>query len=128
MSIQLTDNSLLKTQAHINGKWVDADCGETLAVTNPATGALIAEVAKCGAAETKRMIEAAAVAQKLWAKSTVKERAAVLRRWFSLVLENREDLAKLITAEQGKPIAEARAEITYGANYIEWFSEESKRV
>jgi succinate-semialdehyde dehydrogenase/glutarate-semialdehyde dehydrogenase len=128
VSIQLTDNSLLKTQAHINGKWVDADCGETLAVTNPATGALIAEVAKCGAAETKRMIEAAAVAQKLWAKSTVKERAAVLRRWFSLVLENREDLAKLITAEQGKPIAEARAEITYGANYIEWFSEESKRV
>jgi len=119
---------LLKTQAHINGVWVDADNGETLAVTNPATGELIAEVAKCGAAETRRMIEAAAAAQKLWAQSAVKERAAVLRRWFNLVMENQEDLAQILTAEQGKPLAEARGEIAYGANYIEWFSEESKRV
>jgi len=119
---------LLKTQAHINGVWVDADNGETLAVTNPATGELIAEVAKCGTAETRRMIEAAAAAQKLWAQSAVKERAAVLRRWFNLVMENQEDLAQILTAEQGKPLAEARGEIAYGANYIEWFSEESKRV
>ena len=128
MALQLNDSSLLKTQAHINGHWLDADSGETLAVTNPATGALIAEVAKCGSAETKRMIEAAAVAQKHWAKSTVKERAAVLRRWFSLVMENQEDLAQILTAEQGKPLAEARGEVAYGANYLEWFSEESKRA
>jgi len=128
MTVKLADSSLLKTQAHINGRWVDADSGETLTVSNPATGKLIAEVAKCGTAETRRMIEAADKAQKLWAKSTVKERAAVLRRWFNLVMENREDLAQIVTAEQGKPLAEARAEIAYGANYIEWFSEESKRV
>ena len=126
--MRLNDSSLLKTQAHINGVWVDADNGETLAVTNPATGELIAEVAKCGTAETRRMIEAAAAAQKLWAQSAVKERAAVLRRWFNLVIENQEDLAQILTAEQGKPLAEARGEIAYGANYIEWFSEESKRV
>lgn len=126
--MRLNDSSLLKTQAHINGVWVDADNGETLAVTNPATGELIAEVAKCGAAETRRMIEAAAAAQKLWAQSAVKERAAVLRRWFNLVMEHQEDLAQILTAEQGKPLAEARGEIAYGANYIEWFSEESKRV
>jgi len=126
--LRLNDSSLLKTQAHINGVWVDADNGERLAVTNPATGELIAEVAKCGTAETRRMIEAAAAAQKLWAQSAVKERAAVLRRWFNLVMENQEDLAQILTAEQGKPLAEARGEIAYGANYIEWFSEESKRV
>ena len=126
--MRLNDSSLLKTQAHINGVWVDADNGETLAVTNPATGELIAEVAKCGTAETRRMIEAAAAAQKLWAQSAVKERAAVLRRWFNLVMENQEDLAQILTAEQGKSLAEARGEIAYGANYIEWFSEESKRV
>ena len=128
MELTLTDSSLLKTQASINGEWVDADTGETLAVTNPATGELIAEVAKCGSAETRRMIEAADSAQKLWAKSTVKERATVLRRWFTLVMENKEDLAQILTAEQGKPLAEARGEIAYGANYIEWFAEESKRV
>ena len=128
MELTLTDSSLFKTQASINGEWVDADTGETLAVTNPATGELIAEVAKCGSAETRRMIEAADSAQKLWAKSTVKERAAVLRRWFTLVMENQEDLAQILTAEQGKPLAEARSEIAYGASYIEWFAEESKRV
>jgi succinate-semialdehyde dehydrogenase/glutarate-semialdehyde dehydrogenase len=128
MELQLQDNSLLKTQAHINGQWLDADSGETLAVTNPANGETVAEVAKCGTAETRRMIEAAAVAQKQWAKSTIKERAAVLRRWFDLVMENQEDLAQILTAEQGKPLAEARGEIAYGANYIEWFAEESKRI
>jgi len=126
--LQLQDSSLLKTQAHIDGQWLDADSGETLAVTNPASGETIANVAKCGTAETRRMIEAAAVAQTQWAKSTIKERAAVLRRWFDLVMENQEDLAQILTAEQGKPLAEARGEVAYGANYIEWFSEESKRV
>jgi succinate-semialdehyde dehydrogenase / glutarate-semialdehyde dehydrogenase len=128
MQLNLTDSGLLKTQAYINGQWADADSGEVLAVTNPATGELIAEVARCGAAETRRMIDTANAAQHSWAKSTVKQRAALLRRWYNLVMDHREDLARLITAEQGKPIAEALAEVTYGANYIEWFSEESKRV
>ena len=128
MTLILNDPSLIKSQAFINGQWVDADSGETLAVTNPATGAVLAQVAKCGTAETRRMIEAAETAQKAWAKTTAKERATVLRSWFNLMMENQEDLAQLLTAEQGKPLAEARGEIAYGANYAEWFSEESKRV
>jgi succinate-semialdehyde dehydrogenase/glutarate-semialdehyde dehydrogenase len=128
MTLILNDSSLTKSQAFINGQWVDADSGETLAVTNPATGAVLAQVAKCGTAETRRMIEAAETAQKAWAKTTAKERATVLRSWFNLMMENQEDLAQLLTAEQGKPLAEARGEIAYGANYAEWFSEESKRV
>jgi succinate-semialdehyde dehydrogenase / glutarate-semialdehyde dehydrogenase len=128
MTLILNDSSLIKSQAFINGQWVDADSGETLAVTNPATGDMVTQVAKCGTAETRRMIEAAETAQKAWAKTTAKERATVLRSWFNLMLENQEDLAQLLTAEQGKPLAEARGEIAYGANYAEWFSEESKRV
>ena len=128
MNIQLTDASLLKTKAYINGEWVDADSGETLAVTNPATGEVLANVVKCSTAETRRMVEAAELAQKAWAKSTAKERSGLLRRWFNLIMENQEDLAKILTAEQGKPLAESRGEIAYGANYVEWFSEEAKRV
>ena len=128
MTLILNDPSLIKSQAFINGQWVDADSGETLAVTNPATGDRVTQVAKCGTAETRRMIEAAETAQKAWAKTTAKERATVLRSWFNLMMENQEDLAQLLTAEQGKPLAEARGEIAYGANYAEWFSEESKRV
>ena len=128
MTLNLKDASLLKTQSYINGQWADADSGETLAVTNPATGETVAAVAKCGTAETRRMIEAAEVAQKAWAKTTVKERAAMLRNWFNLMMANQEDLAQILTAEQGKPLAEARGEIAYGASYVEWFSEESKRV
>ncbi len=128
MNIPLTDATLLKTKAYINGNWVDADSGETLAVTNPATGELIAEVAKCATEETHRMIEAAELAQRAWATSTAKERAALLRRWFDLIKQHEEDLAQILTAEQGKPLAESRGEIAYGANYVEWFSEEAKRI
>ena len=128
MTLILQDPSLITHQAHINGHWVDADSGETLNVTNPATGEVLSKVSKCGTAETRRMIEAAAVAQKSWSETTAKERAALLRRWFTLIMENQEDLAQILTAEQGKPLAESRGEIAYGANYIEWFSEESKRV
>ena len=128
MTLTLKDKSLIKTQAYINGQWTGADSGETLPVTNPASNEILAEVAKCGTAETRRMIDAAAVAQAVWAKTTVKERAALLRNWFNLIMENQEDLAQLLTAEQGKPLAEARGEVAYGANYVEWFSEESKRV
>jgi succinate-semialdehyde dehydrogenase/glutarate-semialdehyde dehydrogenase len=128
MTLILQDPSLITHQAHINGHWVDADSGETLNVTNPATGEVLSKVSKSGTAETRRMIEAAAVAQKSWSETTAKERAALLRRWFTLIMENQEDLAQILTAEQGKPLAESRGEIAYGANYIEWFSEESKRV
>ncbi len=128
MSINLTDSNLLKTAAFIDGHWVDADSGETLPVINPATGEVVARVANCGTAETRRTVSAAELAQQRWAKSTAKQRATLLRRWFDLINENQADLAQILTAEQGKPLAEAQAEIAYGANYIEWFSEESKRI
>ena len=128
MSIPLNDVDLLRTQAYIGGSWVDADDGSTLAVTNPASGAVIAEVAKCGQAETRRAIEAARAAQVEWRQKTAKERAALLRAWFNLMMASQEDLAQILTAEQGKPLAEARGEVAYGANYIEWFAEEAKRI
>ena len=128
MSLALRDPSLLRTQAHIDGQWVDADSGEKLAVLNPATGATIAEVAKCGQAETRRAIAAAERAQKDWARRTAKERAVLLRKLFDLMMANQEDLARILTAEQGKPLAEARGEIAYSANFIDWFAEEARRV
>jgi len=128
MSIQISDQSLLKTRAYINGEWVDADSGATVPVTNPANGEVIAEVAKCSTAETRRAIEAAETAFPEWRKRTAKERAACLRKWFNLMMEAQEDLALIMTLEQGKPLAESRGEIAYGANYIEWFAEEAKRM
>ncbi|MEM7207954.1 MAG: NAD-dependent succinate-semialdehyde dehydrogenase [Pseudomonadota bacterium] len=128
MTLNISDKALLKTQAYINGQWVDADSGATFEVTNPATGDVIANVAKCSTAETRRGIEAAAEALPAWRSKTVKERAAYLRKWFNLMMEAQEDLAVILTAEQGKPLAEARGEVAYGANYIEWFAEEGKRV
>jgi succinate-semialdehyde dehydrogenase/glutarate-semialdehyde dehydrogenase len=128
MKISLADKSLLKTGAYINGQWIASDQGDTLAVTNPATGDVIAHVASCGTTETRRAIEAAQVAQLDWRQRSIKERAAILRKWFNLMMENQEDLAKILTAEQGKPLAEARGEIAYGASYIEWFAEEGKRI
>jgi len=126
--MQISDQSLLKTQAYVDGQWIDADSGEKLAVLNPANGEIIAEIAKCGTAETRRAIEAAEIAQVSWRKKSAKERAAILRRWFNLMMEAQEDLAQILTAEQGKPLAEARGEIAYGASYIEWFAEEAKRI
>jgi succinate-semialdehyde dehydrogenase/glutarate-semialdehyde dehydrogenase len=128
MSINISDQGLLKTQAYINGQWIDADNGETVPVTNPANGEVIAAVAKCGTAETRRAIEAAAEAFIEWRKRTAKERSVCLRKWFNLMMEAQEDLAMILTLEQGKPLAEARGEIAYGANYIEWFAEEGKRM
>jgi succinate-semialdehyde dehydrogenase/glutarate-semialdehyde dehydrogenase len=126
--MKLSDTALLRTQAYVNGQWIDAASGDTLPVTNPATGETIAEVAKCGTAETRRAIEAAEKAQRAWRARPAKERAAILRRWFNLVMDSQEDLAQILTAEQGKPLAEARGEIAYGASYIEWFAEEAKRI
>jgi succinate-semialdehyde dehydrogenase/glutarate-semialdehyde dehydrogenase len=126
--MQISDKSLFKTQAYVDGEWIDADSGETHPVINPATGETIAEIAKCGTAETRRAIEAAEKAQVDWRKKSAKERAAILRNWFNLMMEAQEDLAQILTAEQGKPLAEARGEIAYGASYIEWFAEEAKRI
>ena len=128
MSLSISDPNLLKTQAFIDGQWVNADNAATLAVTNPADGTVIANVAKCGTAETRRAIEAANRALPEWRNKTAKARAACLREWFNLMMAAQEDLATILTLEQGKPLAEARSEIAYGASYIEWFAEESKRV
>ena len=126
--MKISDERQLRSQAYINGRWSGADSGETFEVFNPATGNVVATVAKCGTAETQRAIEAAEKAQVEWRKTTVKERANLLRSWFTLIMEAQEDLAQIMTAEQGKPLAESRGEIAYGANYVEWFAEEGKRV
>ena len=128
MSLQLQDASLLKTQAYINGVWVNAADESKQQVLNPSTGEVIAEFANCGEIETNQAIAAAETAMESWKVRPAKERANILRRLFELVMENQEDLAIILTAEQGKPIAEARGEIAYGASYIEWFAEEAKRV
>ena len=124
----LTARNLLEGRSYVDGQWIDADSGATFAVTNPATGEEIAQCADLGQAETARAIDAAYAAQPAWAARTAKERAAILRRWFELIVENADDLARLLTAEQGKPLAEARGEIIYGASFIEWFAEEAKRI
>ena len=128
MTVTLSDPELLRTQAYIDGQWCEADDGRRFAVNNPATGETLAEVAGVGAGETRRAISAAADAMREWAQLPAKSRAGLLRRWFDLLMANQEDLALLMTAEQGKPLAEARGEVAYGASYIEWFGEEAKRA
>ncbi len=126
--MNLTDTALFRQQAYINGQWVGADAGGTISVDNPATGAAIGTVPNMGAAETRRAIEAAGTAFPLWAAKTAKERSIILTRWAELIVENVNDLAVLMTSEQGKPLAEARGEILSGAAYIQWFAEEGRRV
>ena len=126
--MQLKDPTLLRAQAFIGGKWQHADSGATFPVTNPADGALIGTVPLMGGAETTRAIEAARVAQAAWRRKTARERAQVLRAWYDLMLANADDLALLMTTEQGKPLAEARGEAVYAASFLEWFAEEAKRV
>lgn len=126
--LQLKDPSLLRQQAYLDGKWCDADDGSTVAVTNPATGEVLGTVPKMGAAETRRAIDAANAAWPAWRKKTAKERSAILRKWNDLMLANVDDLGLLMTAEQGKPLAEAKGEVVYAASFIEWFAEEGKRV
>jgi len=128
LATRLSDPSLLATQGYLAGNWVDGDAGKTFDVTNPARGDVIAQVADLGRAETARAIAAAETAMKDWAARTAKERANVLRAWFNEMVANADDLATILTAEQGKPLAEARGEILYGASFIEWFAEEAKRV
>ncbi len=122
----LKDKSLLKDKCYINGGWVGGSA--TINVTNPVDESVIGTVPKLGTAETRTAIEGAQKAQKDWARKTAKERAAILRKWFNLMMENQEDLAQILTAEQGKPLAESRGEIAYGASFIEWFAEEARRV
>jgi succinate-semialdehyde dehydrogenase/glutarate-semialdehyde dehydrogenase len=128
MTLQLDHPGLLRQQAYLDGVWCDADEGGRTAIFNPATGELIGEVPNMGRAETRRAIEAAQAAQPAWRALTAKERAARLRRWYGLMLENQEDLARIMTAEQGKPLAEARGEVAYAASFLEWFAEEGKRL
>jgi succinate-semialdehyde dehydrogenase/glutarate-semialdehyde dehydrogenase len=128
MPVDLADPALLRSQAFLGGKWSDADSGAGFAVRDPASGAELARVPRCGAAETRRAIEAAAAAQPAWRARTAQERAHVLRRWFEGVVEHADDLALLITREQGKPLAEARGEVAYAAGFLEWFAEEARRV
>jgi len=124
----LKDPKLFHQQCYIDGQWVDADGGQTIAVTNPATGGVIGTIPKMGASETRRGIEAADRALKAWGARTAKERSAVLRKWFDLMMANQDDLALIMTSEQGKPLAEAKGEIAYAASFIEWFAEEGKRI
>ena len=126
--MNLSDSKLFRQQCYINGEWLDADSGGTIDVTNPASGEVIGTVPKMGAVETRKAIEAANAALPAWRAKTAKERGAILRRWYEMMLENQADLAILMTLEQGKPLAEARGEIGYAASFIEWFAEEGKRT
>jgi succinate-semialdehyde dehydrogenase/glutarate-semialdehyde dehydrogenase len=126
--MQLKDKTLFRQQCYIDGKWVDADSRATISVNNPADNSTLGTVPKMGANETRRAIEAADRALPAWRAKTAKERANILRKWFNLMMENQEDLAQLMTAEQGKPLTESRGEIAYSGSFIEWFAEEGKRI
>jgi len=126
--LELKDPKLFREQCYIDGAWLDADDKSTVEVNNPADGAVLGTVPKMGAAEARRAIAAANAAFPAWRAKTAKERSVILRRWFELMLANQEDLAQIMTAEQGKPLAESRGEIAYAASFIEWFAEEGKRI
>ena len=126
--MQLRDSALLKTQCYIDGQWLNADNGAVISVINPATGNNLANVPCMGTAETERAVAAAHAALKPWQAKSAKERSNLLRRWFELIMQHQEDLGIILTSEQGKPLAEAKGEIAYGASYLEWYSEEAKRI
>jgi succinate-semialdehyde dehydrogenase/glutarate-semialdehyde dehydrogenase len=126
--LNLKDPSLLRQQAYIDGEWCDALEGQTVTVTNPATGESLGTVPHMGAQETRRAIEAANAAWPAWRKKTARERALILRKWNDLMLENADDLAAIMTAEQGKPLTEAKGEVSYAASFFEWFGEQAKRI
>ena len=128
MKMNIKDQSLFRQQCYIDGQWVDADSGETLEVTNPSSGSVIGTVPKMGAVETERAVDAAELAFQSWRHRTAKDRAAILRKLADLMMENQEDLAALMTIEQGKPLAESRGEVVYAASFFEWFAEEGKRL
>ncbi len=125
---ELKDARLFREACYVDGQWIQANSGGTVGVDNPATGEIIGRIPKLSAVETRHAIEAANRAFPAWSRKTAKERAAVLRRWFDLMMANQEDLARLMTLEQGKPLAESRGEVAYAAAFLEWFGEEAKRV
>ena len=124
----MVDFTLLRTQAYINGAFISAKNDRTFAVFNPANQQVIAQVASCGVEETQAAIQAAKVALQDWKALTAKARSKILQKWFALIMQHQEELAYLLSLEQGKPLAEARGEIAYGASFIEWFAEEAKRA
>jgi succinate-semialdehyde dehydrogenase / glutarate-semialdehyde dehydrogenase len=126
--LPIQNDSLFRQQCYVGGRWVDADDGAVLTVTNPADGSMLGTVPKFGAAETRRAIDAAEAALPDWAAKTAKERSQIMRRWFDLCMQQQDDLATILTLEQGKPFNEARGEIAYGSGFIEWFAEEAKRI
>ena len=126
--MQLTNLALLKQHVYINGQWLDSAQGKTFAVTNPATGKIIADVASVTTQQVEQAVEAADVALQTWKLTTAKERSLLLKKWYQLIMDNQEDLAIILSTEQGKPMAESRGEIAYGASFIEWFAEEAKRT
>src|SRR6266481_2074442 len=128
LTSELKDARLFRETCYIDGQWVQASSGQTLNVDNPATGEIIGTVPKLGAAETRQAIEAANRAFPAWSKKTAKERATILRRWFDLMMANQDDLARLMTIEQGKPLSESKGEVAYAAAFLEWFGEEAKRI
>jgi succinate-semialdehyde dehydrogenase/glutarate-semialdehyde dehydrogenase len=128
MRVQLDDPRLLREQCYVGGSWVDADNRKTITVTDPATGETVGTVPSLGLEEVRRAIGAAEAALPAWRAKTAKERAAILRRWFELIMDAQDDLALLMTREQGKPLAESKGEVVYGASFVEWFAEEAKRV
>jgi len=128
MTLQLQDATLFREQALLGGAWVNAASGETMAVDNPATGATIGTIPCCSAAETEAAIAAAAVAQAGWRRVAAADRAAVLRRWHQLMVDHADDLARIMTSEQGKPLAEARGEVLYAASFLQWFASEAERI
>ena len=126
--MNIRDFKLFRDKNYIDGKWITADSGDTISVNNPANLKEIGTVPKCGTSETKKAIEAANKAWPDWKSKSARQRSDVLRKWFDLIIKNKEELAQIMTIEQGKPINESRGEIGYGASFIEWFSEEAKRV
>ena len=126
--MKISDKALLKTDSYIDGKWLGADGDSRFAVSDPASGEVLAQVADHGTASMRKAITAAATAQPGWASRTAKERAVLMRCWYDLIMQNQEDLAQIITAEMGKPLAEARGEVAYSASFVDWFGEEGRRI
>src|SRR6202521_2489220 len=124
----LRDPTLFRDRCLVDGKWVESDSRARIKVDNPADGSLVGTVPDCGAADVRRAIDAANAALPAWRALLAKERSAILRKWFDLMVANADDLAQILTAEEGKPLAEARGEVLYGASFIEWFAEEAKRI
>src|SRR5437762_233548 len=126
--IKLKNKNLFRQQCYVNGKWIQADNKKTFSVNNPFDNQIIGRVPRCGKSETKKAIQAAHKAWEVWRSKTTKERADILLKWHALIAENKEDLAIIMTTEQGKPITESRGEIDYGNSFIRWFAEEARRV